>query len=279
LSCHINRNGKTDSYITARRTADSGIDEPRAGYYKHTSLNATFNSLGSERYLLTEDNRAVRDIAAVVPYDAICIMVNHNRYGGGGIYNLFCTFTTDNQWSDYLLVHEFGHSFAGLADEYYTSETVYSDFYPQGVEPLEANITALLDKSSIKWKPFLTPGIEIPTPWEKESFDKMDLKWQKQRRELNNKTARLKRMNAQNEQIKEAEHEYAEKDRQHANNVSDYMKKSKYVGKVGAFEGAGYASRGLYRPMLDCIMFSKGNKPFCKVCAAAISDVIRIYTN
>ncbi len=93
----------------------------------------------------------MRNLAAVVPYDAIVIMVNHSRYGGGGIYNSFCTFTTDNQWSDYLFLHEFGHSFAGLADEYYTSDVAYNDFYKPTVEPVEPNITALLEASRLKW--------------------------------------------------------------------------------------------------------------------------------
>jgi hypothetical protein len=89
-------------YAVFQPSADSGIDEPRAGIYNQTALSATFNSLGSERYVLTEDNKAMRDMAAHVPYDAIYIMVNHHRYGGGGIYNLFCTFTADNQYVEYL---------------------------------------------------------------------------------------------------------------------------------------------------------------------------------
>ena len=149
--------------------------------------------MGSERYILTEDNKAVRDLAAHVPYDAIYIMVNHARYGGGGIYNFFCTFTTDNQFRDYLFLHEFGHSFSGLADEYYTSDVQYNDFYPVGLEPLEPNITALSDPQNIKWKEFETPGIEIPSNWEKAKYDSMDYKWQAERRELNKKIAELKR--------------------------------------------------------------------------------------
>ena len=85
-------------YGVFKPSEESGCDEPRPGIFKNTALNATFNSLDSERYLLTEDNRSLRDIAAHVPYDALFIMINHKRYGGGGIYNLYCTFTVDNQW-------------------------------------------------------------------------------------------------------------------------------------------------------------------------------------
>jgi len=101
----------------------SGCDEPSRGVHLNTALGSTFDSLGSERYMLTEDNRVIRDVAANAPYDVLYIMVNHERYGGGGIYNLFCTFTSDNQWSEFVFLHEFGHSFAGLADEYYSSST------------------------------------------------------------------------------------------------------------------------------------------------------------
>jgi len=257
---------------------DSGIDEPRAGIYKNTVLSCTFNSMGSERYILTEDNKAVRDLAANVPYDAIYIMINHSRYGGGGIYNLFCTFTTDNQFRDYLFLHEFGHSFSGLADEYYTSDVQYNDFYPVKIEPLEPNITALLDPANIKWKEFVSPGIEIPTPWNKAAFDSMDYKWQAERRAMNNKIAELKKNKASAELIQNAENEYAKKDKAHSELVDSYLKKNKYYGKVGAFEGAGYVSTGMYRPMLDCIMFSKGSKPFCTVCTAHIAIVINHYT-
>lgn len=259
-------------------SAESGVDEPDAGIFKKSVLSCTFSSLGSERYLLTEDNKTMRDLAANVPYDAIYIMVNHKRYGGGGIYNLYCTFTTDNQWHEYLFLHEFGHSFSGLADEYYTSDVAYNEFYPHGIEPVEPNITALLDKDKLKWKEMVTPGIDIPSHWEKEYYDSTDLKWQAERREQNTRIAELKRNGADKKVVAEAENQYNQKDREHNKVINGIIEKSKYYNKVGAFEGAGYASKGLYRPMLDCIMFSKGTKPFCKVCESAIKKVIEHYT-
>ncbi len=265
-------------YGVFKPSAESGVDEPTHGVYKNTALSCTFNSLGSERYLLTEDNKALRDIASHVPYDAIYIMVNHKRYGGGGIYNLYCTFTADNQWHEYLFLHEFGHSFAGFADEYYSSDVAYNDFYPKGIEPVEPNITALLDTNNIKWKEYVTPGTEIPTPWEKEAYDEKDYAWQKSRRELNNKIAEAKRNNISTAEIKKLEDEYNKEDKDHTFEMDKNLRSSKYWDKVGAFEGAGYSSKGLYRPMIDCIMFSKGKKPFCKVCEAAIIRMIKFYS-
>lgn len=256
---------------------ESGADEPRAGIFKNTALNASFNALGSERYLLTEDNRALRDIAAHAPYDTVMVMVNHARYGGGGIYNSFCTFTADTQFHEYIFIHEFGHSFAGLADEYYTSSTAYNDFYPRGVEPVEANITALLDPGNLKWKNLVDNGTPLPTPWDKDAFEALDTAWQKERADLNDRIAGLKRTGAAPGAIREAEEDYARRDREHSDKVSALLRAGRWTGKVGVFEGAGYSARGLYRPMADCIMFSKGAKPFCRVCEAAIRRVIESY--
>lgn len=268
---------KFNIYGVYKPSEESGTDNPPANIFKNTVLSTTFNSLGSERYLLTEDNKTLRDLAAHVPYDALFIMVNHSRYGGGGIYNWCCTFTADNQWHKYLFLHEFGHSFAGLADEYYTSDTAYEDFFKPSVEPVEPNITALLDTTNIKWKKWLSSGITLPSYWEKKEFEEMDYKWQAERRALNSKIAELKKNRAPKNEILAAEEEYNLKDKQHAVEVDLFLQKTKNHGIVGAFEGGGYLPKGLYRPMIDCIMFSKGDKPFCKVCEEAILKVIKFY--
>jgi hypothetical protein len=269
---------KFNIYGVFKPSEQSGCDEPTHGIYKNTAVSATFNSLGSYRYLLTEDNKALRDIAAHVPYDALFIMINHKRYGGGGIYNQFCSFTVDNQWHEYLFLHEFGHSFTGLGDEYYTSSVAYNEFYPRGVEPTEPNITALLDPKNLKWKDLATPGVEIPAPWEKEEFDKMDMEYQEVRGKINKEIARMKREGASEEEIEKLEHKSERFSREHAEKMDEYLRKSKYWGVISAFEGAGYSAHGLYRPMLDCLMFSKGAKPFCKVCQEAIIRVLKHYT-
>ncbi len=265
-------------YGVFKPSEESGTDEPSHGGFKNTVLGSSFDSLGSERYLLVEDNKSLRGIAAFVPYDALFIMVNQKRYGGGGIYNLYCTFTVDNQWSDYLFLHEFGHSFAGLGDEYYTSDVAYNEFYPKGIEPTEPNITALLDPKNLKWKSLATPGLEIPTPWEKAGFEELDTAYQKIRREINLKIAKMKREGAPPAEIAKEEEESERLSQENGAQVDSYLKKSKYWGNVGAFEGAGYAAQGLFRPMVDCLMFTRGAKPLCKVCEQAVIRVIRHYT-
>ncbi|MDH4197454.1 MAG: IgA Peptidase M64 [Candidatus Aminicenantes bacterium] len=265
-------------YGVWRPSAESGCDEPSYGIYKTTAVGATFDSLGSERYVLTEDNRALRDIAARVPYDALVIMINHKRYGGGGIYNAFCTFTTDNQWHEYLFLHEFGHSFAGLGDEYYSSEVAYNDFYPRGVEPAEPNLTALLDPQALKWRNLVTAGTPVPTPWEKAAYDKMDEAYQKVRREMNARIAKLKREGASLAEVTKAEEESERLSRENGRKVDAFLGASKFRGQVGAFEGAGYSSAGLFRPAVDCLMFTRGTKPLCRVCEAAVLKMIQAYS-
>ena len=257
---------------------ESGCDEPTRGVYRSTPVGTSFNSLGSERYLLTEDNRAMRDLAANVPYDAVIIMVNHDRYGGGGIYNLFCTFTAHSEWADYLLLHEFGHSFAGLADEYYSSSVAYNDFYPRGREPEEPNITALLDPEKLKWSDLVNPSMVIPTPWEKEVYDREDAAYQAERKQFHEALAEASRSRVPAEKVAEIEDHEARHAAIHAQWAKEYLARSRWAGQVGAFEGAGYSATGLYRPMLDCLMFSRRVQPFCPVCERAVEAMILRYT-
>ena len=269
---------KFNIYGIYKPSEESGIDIPQSKIYKKTTVSATFNSLGSDRYLLTEDNKTLRDVAAFAPYDAIYIMVNTSKYGGGGIYNQFATFVNNNVWNEYVFLHEFGHAFAGLGDEYYTSDVSYNDFYPKGIEPTEPNLTALLNKDELKWKEYITPGIDLPSLWEKSEYEKMDKEWGAERVKLLKNISDLKSASASETQIKSAEQEYQTAEKKRNDNLDKFFKVSKYYGKVGAYEGGGYTSQGIYRPMVDCIMFSKGKKPYCKVCENAILNMIKFYT-
>ena len=158
------------------------MDEPRQGAFKHTVLDASFNAFDLDRYMLIEADHRMHEIAAQVPYDAIIVLVNSKRYGGGSISMDYCCTTVDNARSLEVFVHELGHSFAGLADEYYASEVSYNDFYPKGVEPREPNITALLDPANVKWKDLLSPGIGVPTEYGKDAIEALQAERQKNRK-------------------------------------------------------------------------------------------------
>lgn len=263
-------------YGVLRVSAESGVDEPRKGTYKNTAINCTFNSLDSERYLLTEDIETLYDVVSQVPCDAIAVMCNLDRYGGGGIYNFYATFTASNKSDDYVFLHELGHSFAGLADEYYTSDVAYTDFYPKGIEPAEPNITALLDPENLKWKDMMSPGLEIPTEWGKQTFDSLNVTIGKLYRE---KAQKLKEVKSKSEK-ENISKEYGNKVRDTYAALDKFVKEHPLRGKIGVFEGAGYSSKGLYRPTLNSIMhkFTKEDKTYYPVSAEAINAMIDFYT-
>jgi hypothetical protein len=149
-------------------SAESGTDIPGENVWKNTILNSSFYTFDSERYLMTTDNKSVRNLAANAPYDQIYILVNSSKYGGGAIYNYYSTSVNSNKSSAKIFVHEFGHGFAALADEYDDGSTSFNDMYPLNLEPWEPNITTLV-KFETKWKGMLAPGTPIPTPVEKAS--------------------------------------------------------------------------------------------------------------
>ncbi|MGD8780102.1 MAG: M64 family metallopeptidase [Ignavibacteria bacterium] len=150
---------------------DSGVDIPRDSVWKNTLLNSKYYTFDSERYLMTDDFYAVKDLAANAPYDQIYILANSDKYGGGAIYNYYSLTAIKNNLSEEVFVHELGHGLAGLADEYVDPYT-YEEFYSLDVEPWEVNITTLVDFDS-KWKNLLKEGTPVPTPDEPDYDDKL----------------------------------------------------------------------------------------------------------
>ena len=249
-------------WALAPPAAESGISRPSTGIYRDSPLGATYDTFGSERYVLTFDNRALRRAAQFAPYEFIEVLVNGRTYGGGGIFNLYSTVAADNAFGNYVFVHEFGHHFAGLADEYYTSPVEVAPATNR-VEPWEPNVTALLDASALKWRHLVSPSTPLPTPWNKEAFEVYSREIQKRRAQLR----KDKRPEEEMEALFREELEHEQK----------MFKPEKYFGQVGAFEGAMYEARGYYRPEIDCIMFSRSER-FCKVCREAIERIIKMYS-
>jgi hypothetical protein len=142
---------------------ESGTDIPGEEISRNTLLGSSFNTFGSDRYLTTSDYKAVRNTASSAPCDAIVILVNHERYGGGGFYNFYALSSVDDEHSGFVFTHEFGHSFAGLGDEYYADEVPVEGFYPLDREPWEPNLTTLTDFNT-KWRDLIEPGTPVPTP-------------------------------------------------------------------------------------------------------------------
>lgn len=239
----------------------SGISRPSTGIYRASPLGTSYDTFGSERYIMTTNNRALRDVASYAPYEFIEILVNAETYGGGGIFNLYATVAIDNQWAPYVFVHEFGHHIAGLADEYYTSDVAYESKSTR-IEPWEPNVTALLDPAMLKWKDLVVPGTPVPTAWRKAEFEAYEHDIQAERRKIRAENRPESEMDALFE--KEKKHE------------DELLGTDQYSDRIGAFEGANYEARGYYRPQENCIMFTRHEK-FCAVCRRAIERVISMY--
>lgn len=196
---------------------ESGTDISGKGIFKNTALNSGYYTFGVDRYLTTPDMKSIKDAVWNVPCDAIFLLINAETYGGGGMYNFYACGTADNPRTPVVFTHEFGHSFAGLADEYFSSEVAYQDFYNLKYEPWEPNITTLVDFGT-KWKDLLPANTPIPTPLTEKHKD-----------------------------------------------------------KCGVFEGGGYLSKGIYRPVDHCMM--RDYAPFCPACSRSIVRMINFLSD
>ncbi len=240
----------------------SGISRPSTDLHRASSIGVRYDIFGSERYALTLDNRAFRELAQHAPYDAIEIVFNSETYGGGGIFGQFSTVAGGNEWANYLFVHEFGHHLAALADEYYTSPVAYAAADAQRVEPWEPNVTALLQPDTLKWKGQVSPATPLPTPWPKAEFEAYQRDVQARRVKLRADKRPESEMSALfREEQAHSEALFAGHPHRHA---------------VGAFEGANYAATGYYRPQMQCLMFTRADA-FCSVCQHAIEEIIDLY--
>lgn len=245
--------------------AESGISRPRADEFHRSPLGTTYNVFDSERYALNLDNRALRDAVSGIPYEYLEILINEEQYGGGGIYNAQAAASVGAGFVDYLLVHEFGHHFADLGDEYYTSDVAYATGRRDLPEPYQPNVTALHDPEHLKWGDLVAEGTPLPTPWEKTTYDETSRDFQERRHELRRKRVPESVMDDFFREIRAWS--------------TPYLAGQEHAGEVGAFEGAGYEATGLYRPEIDCIMFTRDEVGFCRVCQRAIERIIDLYSN
>ncbi len=198
-------------------STDEGTDKPHINIWRKTAVETRFNTFNMDRYLSVYDYNLLGKILSNIAYDQIIVLVNTKTYGGGGIYNYYSIAIADNIFADYVFIHEFGHAFGGLADEYQTQDEANENFYDITFEPWEPNITTLVNFDK-KWKHLLEKKIPIPTP------------------------------------IKG------------------------YENKIGVFEGAGYRSKGIYRPVVNCIMRDFQKLEFCPVCQNSIQKIILFNT-
>lgn len=223
----------------AAPSQESGISVPNKGLWKNTALGSHYDTFYSDRYLTTLNIFKLHDALASVPYEHIIILANTETYGGGGIYGQYMMSSTRHAQSKPVIVHEFGHSFAGLADEYFYDDQ-YEQFYFSDIEPWEPNITTLVDFDS-KWKDML-------------DTDKVVTKAD-QLAEQAEKRAQMQKDRAAGKPVARP----------------DY---SNIKFEVGLYEGGGYLSEGVYRPVPECRMKINEYPEFCPVCKRAITRYI-----
>ena len=231
---------------------DSGISEPGQGLWKNTALGSHFSTFYMDRYLTTLRLKNLHNSLVGIPYEHIIILANTDTYGGGGIYNSYTLTTAHHPSFAPVVVHEFGHSFAGLADEYYYDDQFVEYYYPD-CEPWEQNITTLYDFES-KWESQLPRTVAVPTPV--PAIDPV-----KGVAADSKKASGIVSGKASDVAVKSI---WAEDG-------------NGYQSLVGVYEGAGYQSKGVYRPYPDCRMKTNSPKAFCPVCQSAISRLIDFY--
>jgi len=253
------RRGDFNVWALCPPAAESGVSRPSTGLHRQSPLGATYDAFGSERYVLTFENRRFREVASQAPYDFAAILVNAETYGGGGIHGLYATVAAGSLWAPYVFVHELGHHLAGLADEYFTSDVAYLP--GERLEPWERNVTALFDPTRLKWKP--SPGAPVPTPWDKEGYEKRSREYQEKRKAIRKRNGPEAEMDALFLAQKKEE--------------TLKLATEPHAARVGAFEGANYEAKGYYRSQVDCIMFSRDEVPFCAACRAALDELVDQY--
>ena len=217
---------------------ESGVSRPGKGIWHNTVADSHFDTFYTDRYLTSSSMRKIYDIIGTVPFEHIILLVNTPVYGGGGIYNSLTIMGSDHATFKNVLVHEFGHAFGGLGDEYAYGD-LEEPMYPADTEPWEPNLTTLKDFSS-KWLDLLPENCPMPTP-----LDSIETSGQNVRRIWNTLTPE---------------------------------QKASLNLKVGVYEGGGYQLNGVYRPVQECRMRINECEEFCPVCSRAIVRMIEYYS-
>lgn len=216
-----------------------------------TNFDTTYGALGMDRYMAVRDPHALFESIGNVPCDVPVVLCNSEKYGGCGLYHQYCALPAriDPPVFEYLLLHEFAHAFAGVGDEYFDSTVTYTAEWLRDNPAWEPNVSTL-ENGKVKWQHRIAPDTPVPTPWRKDEYVALAEK------------AR-------------GAGTYVDPDSAAKAQLADFLKAEPHYGRIGAFEGARYTATGLYRPEVDCRMFSKTAKHFCTICSETISNAIR----
>ena len=222
-------------------SAGSGITDATRELRAATRFDTRFGILGIDRYLLPMATADVRSVAASAPYDTIIVVCNDEQYGGGGIFGHLAAVAGGAAKIEYLVRHEFAHSFGGLGDEYYNAPVTYEEL---PARPWEANVACSVDDARRKWGALLAPDLPLPTPWSKDEYEAL------------------------------TNHVPPDQTAAVRERVRALLEAEVHRGRVGMFEGAMYRATGYYRPEVDCLMFSNTASGYCRVCRAALEAAL-----
>jgi len=217
----------------------------------NTNFDTSYGALHMDRYMAVRDPHALYEAIGELPADAVVVLCNSEKYGGCGLFGQHCALPARIEPAvfEYLLLHEFGHTFAGLGDEYFDSGVTYTAEWLATNPPWEPNVSPLVD-GKVRWQAKIAADVPVPTPWRKDEYVTLA------------KQARDAR-------------EHVEPDSATKVDIDGFLRNEPYYGKLGAFEGARYTAEGLYRPEVDCRMFSKTAKHFCSICNDTIGAAIK----
>jgi hypothetical protein len=238
-------------------SAERGVTDAYLGAARTTVLDCAYLGGTHERTLVARSNRRVRDVAAAVPYDYLLVLANSRRYGGSAFFGGPAVVAIDAAFAKYLVLHEFAHAIAGLADEYYIPDRE-GPAYRGNVEPWHPNVTISLDEP--KWKHLLAESRRRPTAWNKAAYDAYFAGYVRRYHGLRDRRA-------PEDAVEAAMRDAAQRQ-------ASLLGSPGGTRRVGLFEGAHGYSRGAFRSEADCIMFSLQTRHFCAACASAIERAI-----
>jgi hypothetical protein len=228
-------------FIACRK---SGIAEELDLLADGSNFASAYGTFGMARYLVCNDQHTLHRAVAGVPWDTLVVLANGTSYGGSGIFNSYACVAAAMDAADfaYVLPHELGHSLGGLADEYFGKPIAYAVVGEDPWYSWESNVSVIDAQRRVKWHNLLSLGTSVPTQWQHAEFCRI--------------SSQVKDQPANRDQI------------------AALLAAEPELGRLGVFEGARYRAHGVYRPEVDCRMFSKSATRFCAVCQKTLLDAI-----
>lgn len=234
-------------------SAASGIPVQPGPAVAGTAFGSSYGSLGMARYLVATDLHALGRATEGIPHTELVVLANAPVYGGSGLFNSNCLVAAhmDDDDFGYVLPHELGHSLGGLGDEYFGKEITYDTTGADAWQPWEPNVSPMDGDGRVKWSSRVAPDVPVPTPWSHAEYLRL---------------MQVPLLPSADPAARPPAEVRAE--------LAAVLAAEPHAGRLGVFEGARYLAHGLYRPEVDCRMFTRGATRFCTVCRETLAAVL-----